>query len=135
MGNNKLQKIGELNFGEFKTEIKATPRVVEYIKKGGLSLVTLIPEPWLFYEVLLLDKIDTNRDGNPNKEFGKKFIIIYNGIVEEGKWSTEEGLKNHGFKEDIKIKKDILFYSGQSLKSIKGPDNKKFIANYFVIKQ
>ena len=73
----KTQKIGELNFGKFKTEIHITPEVKKIFKKNKVSLATLIPPAWLWYDVELVNVIDENGDGKPDKKFGTEFKLIF----------------------------------------------------------
>ena len=127
------EKIGEVNFGKFKTEFRVTKKVKDYIKNEAISLACLLPNARDFYDNLLFDHMGKNEDGKPNKEFGKKFLVIYNKIPESGGWSEKKGLETTGFEEKIKNKEEIIFYSGTVLVSVK--DNKKeFVANYVVIK-
>ena len=73
----KTQKIGELNLQKFKTEIYATQEVKAKFKKEKISLATLIPTAWMWYDLELLEAIDENGDGKPDKKFGTHFKIIY----------------------------------------------------------
>jgi len=73
----KTSKIGELNFGKFKTEIHTTEEVKKKFKSGKASLATLIPTAWLWYDNELLEVIDENGDGKPDEKFGNNFKIIY----------------------------------------------------------
>jgi len=73
----KTSKIGDLNLGKFKTEIHATPDVKALFKKEDLSLASLIPPAWLWYDNELLEAIDENGDGRPDEKFGTHFKIIY----------------------------------------------------------
>src|SRR3989344_8157299 len=125
-----IKKIGELNFKGFETEIKVSLKVEKYLNDDGLSLAVLIPNAWNFYETLLFEHIDENEDGKPDEKFGKKFIMVYNGITEEGKWSKEKGLITTGFKERLKEEEKAIFYSATPLNSLQNKD-KKFMANYF----
>ena len=78
----KTQKIGELNFKKFRTEIYITPEVEKIFKRKKVSLATLIPTAWLWYDSELLDVIDEDGDGKPDKKFGTKFKLIY--LLESG---------------------------------------------------
>ena len=78
----KTQKIGELNFKKFRTEIHITPEVEKTFKRNKVSLATLIPTAWLWYDSELLGVIDENGDGKPDKKFGTNFKIIY--LLESG---------------------------------------------------
>ena len=70
-------KIGELIFEKFKTEIYATEKVKKAFKSKKESTAILIPPAWLWYDNELLDLIDENDSGKPNKKFGNNFRIIY----------------------------------------------------------
>jgi hypothetical protein len=73
----KTSKIGEINLGKFKTEIHATEEVKKKLKSEKISLATLIPPAWLWYDNELLEVIDENGDGKPDEKFGTDFKIIY----------------------------------------------------------
>jgi len=73
----KTQKIGELTFGKLKTEIHATENVRAMLRKEKLSESILIPQAYTWYESELLEAIDENGDGKPDKRFGTNFKIIY----------------------------------------------------------
>jgi len=73
----KTLKIGELILGKFRTEVHATSDVKALFKKWKLSLATLIPPAWLWYDNELLEVIDEDGDGKPDEKFGKEFKIIY----------------------------------------------------------
>jgi len=73
----KTQKIGDLNFNKLKTEIHATENVKAMLKKEKLSESILIPQAYTWYESELLEVIDENGDGKPDKRFGTEFKIIY----------------------------------------------------------
>ncbi len=78
----KTKKIGELNFKKFQTEIHTTTEVERVFKRNKISLATLIPTAWLWYDAELLDVLDENGDGKPDKKFGTKFKLIY--LLESG---------------------------------------------------
>jgi len=73
----KTSKIGELNLGKFKTEIHTTEEVKKKFKSAKESTAALIPPAWLWYDNELLEVIDENGDGKPDKKFGTNFKIIY----------------------------------------------------------
>ena len=73
----KTSKIGDLNFGKFKTEIHATEEVKKKFKSAKESTAALIPPAWLWYDNELLEVIDENGDGKPDEKFGTDFKIIY----------------------------------------------------------
>ncbi len=73
----KTSKIGDLNFGKFKTEIHTTEEVKKAFKSAKESTAALIPPAWLWYDNELLEVIDENGDGKPDEKFGTNFKIIY----------------------------------------------------------
>ena len=85
-------KIGELTLGRFKTEILATQEVKALFKKEKMSLATLIPTAWVWYDTELLEVIDENGDGKPNEKFGKEFQIIYMTEKEDSKDLEQQAL-------------------------------------------
>ena len=85
-------KIGELTFGKFKTEIYATQDVKDRFKKEKISLATLIPTAWMWYDTELLEVIDENGDGKPDEKFGTEFKIIYLSEKENSKDIEQQAL-------------------------------------------
>lgn len=73
----KLSTIGTLTLGKFSTIISVTELVKKEMKSHKISLSTLIPPAWIWYDSELLDLIDENGDGKPDEKFGKDFKIIY----------------------------------------------------------
>ena len=129
----KITKIGEVNFGKFKTEFFILPKIKKYIENEKTSLACLLPNAWQFYEALLFDY--TLENGEYDKKFGTKFIVVYNKITESQGWSEEKGLEIAGFEEKFKFKKDsYILNSGTKLISVKN-GKKEFIANYLVVKK
>jgi len=88
----KTFKIGELTLGKFKTEIYITQEVKDTFKKWNVSLATLIPPAWLWYDNELLEVIDENGDGKPDEKFGKEFKIIYTLESKDAKDMEQEAL-------------------------------------------
>jgi len=131
----EITKIGETNFKDFKTEIKITKKVKKYIKSEGISLAVLIPHAYELYEQILFESIDENWEGIPDKKFGKEFELIYNGITEGRDWNIKEGLKVEGFKEDLKLKKEPITFSGTPINGTPKNPKKSFIVNYLIIKK
>ena len=128
-----ITKVGEVNFGKFRTEFFVTPKVKKYVENEKISLACLIPDAWRFYEASLFDY--TLENGEYDKKFGTKFIVVYNKITESQGWSEEKGLEIAGFEEKFKFKKDsYILNSGTKLISVKNP-KKEFIANYLVVKK
>lgn len=130
-----MDKIGELNYGKFKTEFKIMKRTKEYIENEKISLACLIPDAWRFYEAFLFDSIyGEDASGKLNKKLGKNFVVIYNKITKSLGWNQEKGLETTDFEEKFKTNKEIIVNSGTKLISVKNP-KKEFIANYMVIKK
>ena len=131
----KFTKIGEVNFGKFKTEFVATQKLKKYIEKEKISLACLLPNAWRFYEAGLFDFINENKEGNLDKKFGNKFMAVYNKITESQGWTKDRGLETTGFEEKFKFKKsNYVLNSGTKLISVKNP-KKEFIANFVVVKK
>ena len=130
-----ITKIGELNYGKFKTEFKIMERTKRYVENERISLACLIPDAWRFYEAFLFDSIYGEDSGvKIDKKLGKNFVVIYNKITESLGWTQEKGLQMTGFEEKFKTNKKIIVNSGTKLISVKNP-KKEFIANYLVIKK
>ena len=124
-----IKKVGEVNFGKFKTEFFITKKVEEYLNKEGVSLSTLLPNGWKWYEVYLFEAISKN--GKPDKKYGDNFKVIYFGIIEEKTFEKERGfadkIQNFGDKE--LLREDIEIKS-----TPKNPD-KNFYVKYILIQK
>lgn len=73
----KTVKVGDLNFGRYKTEVLATDYVKKRLDKDNISHSNLIPAAWFWYDSILLPELDENGDGKPDKKFGNNFQLIY----------------------------------------------------------
>ena len=140
----KTEKIGEVNFEEFKTEFIITPKVKKYLEKEGVSLTYLLPNGWEFYEVVLFDFLDDEDTGKPNKKYGKNFEVIFYGIVEnrdliEEDWDNENSkIKEKGFSENLgrlDKNKKFIYSSATEINSTPKNKNKKFDVKYIVRKK
>ncbi len=69
-------KIGEVNFGEYKTDFLVMPRVKEYLEKKMVSLAALLPEGCGWYNIILFDHLDTAKEDDSDINFGKEFKVI-----------------------------------------------------------
>lgn len=79
----EVEKIGELIYGEFRTEFYITKKVKEYLNKYGVSLGCLIPDAWSWYEVQLFGMIFDMVDGKYKKVRDvNEFKAVYNGVFE-----------------------------------------------------
>lgn len=105
----KTHKIGELILGKFTTEIFASETVKKEMKSKKISLSTLIPTAWVWYDSELLDLIDENGDGKADEKFGNSFQIIYFNKKENMKELEQTAL---GFSKttikDLNLKYAIL---------------------------
>lgn len=99
----KLQLIGELNFEKFRTKIYIIPEIKKIFKTNKISLTTLIPTAWVWYDAELLDAIDENGDGKPDEKFGTEFKLIF--LLDSNKVKEFE--------------KDALLFSTTRIKGIK----------------
>jgi len=104
----KTSKIGDLNLLRFKTEFHATLEIRKLLERNKISLATLIPQAWLWYDTELLEVIDENGDGKPDNKFGKDFKVIYYS-------SNKAPLSNE---ETRKLEKEALFISKISIKNL-----------------
>jgi hypothetical protein len=129
----KIEKIGEVNLGKFKTEFKITPKVKKYIEDEKIALASLLPDGWKWYETILFEEIAKDENGTPDKKFGRNFIVIYNKIIETLGWDKEKGLETSGFEEKIDIKK-LITHNQIKLISVKNHE-KEFMVGYALIKK
>jgi len=111
----KLIKIGEVNFEKYKTEFFITQKTKRYLKEKNISLASLLPNGWLWYELTLFDLI--------KEKHGKKFNVIYNGIVEKRNL-TKEGNYTEEISQEgsLKINKEIITKGTQLINKPKGED-------------
>lgn len=130
----KIEKIGEVNFGKFKTEFKITSKTKNYLENENISLASLLPDGWAWYEVELFEALDENWNGKPKKEFCKKFEVIYYSIIESREYTVEDIIEK-GFEEKIKeLKEKSILNSEIKVKSVKNSD-KSFLVKYITIKK
>ena len=120
----ETKKIGDVNFGDFKTEFFLTFKVEEFLKKEKTSLACLLPEGWIWYEVILFDIIDKDGDGFPDEKYGKNFKVIYQDIFEKIE------LKNRGKFRERQIF-DKFLTSGSS--AIRSSTGKELFADYVLL--
>jgi hypothetical protein len=137
----KTEKIGEINYEDFKTEFILTSKVKEYLEKELVSTASLLPNGWEWYEAELFDFLDDNHTGKINKRYGKEFEVIYYGIIERKElvkdWSDEnsEVVKEKGFYEDLRgldEDKNFLYDSTMQITGTPEHKNKKFEVKYIV---
>lgn len=89
----KTKQIGTLTFGKFSTNIHITEEIEKLFKSQKISLSTLIPAAWVWYDHELLELIDENGDGKPDEKFGKDFKIIYVAEASEAKEFEQTALE------------------------------------------
>jgi len=105
----KTYKVGDLNLGKFKTEIHTTEDVKKAFKKEKVSLATLIPTAWLWYDNELFDILNESGEGRPDEKFGKLFKILYLLDSESIKEMEQESLSiSRTTIKTIKLKYIIL---------------------------
>ncbi|MDO8460472.1 MAG: hypothetical protein Q7S74_05150 [Nanoarchaeota archaeon] len=99
-----MKKILDLPYNDFKTEFFVLPKIDEFLRDNNVKYKEFLPDEHYFYEVLLFEIIDWDKDGKPDKKFGNSFRVLYYGIIEQWKDKIPEGF-NDNFKHN---KKDIL---------------------------
>jgi len=131
----KVDKIGELNFKDFKTEFEITKKVKDYLKEEKISLASLIPNGWEWYEVDLFDFIEGN-NFKPNIKYGKNFKVTYYGIIEEelGNNDEKEVVNDKRFGDEINENENFLYTSTRSFNNTPKNPSKKFEIKYVVAK-
>lgn len=138
----EIKKIGEIKFGEFKTEFSLTPRVKEYLENERVSLAVLLPDGWSWFETELFEAIDENQDEESEGKYGKEFEVIYYGIVEgrdliEGDFDDENSkVKEKGFEDDLgNLFDESFLFSDFPINSTPENPKKKFVVKYLVKKK
>ena len=127
----KIKKVGELHFNEYKTEFFVSDKTATYLEKENLSLATLLPDGWMWYEVILFDVIDEDNDGEPDKKYGKSFKVIYNGIILKRNLTKEGSVEETTMQEDTKLDGEEIT-NGTSL--LNGPKGKDYYVKYTILK-
>lgn len=128
----KIEKIGELslvsNKKKYKTDFFATQDVLDELNKKGIAPACLIPDTWLFYEVELFDLLDSDGDGIPDKEFGKKFkVIFYNSFERKDLKQKNKQLSKKI--ENLKKSKKYLSHEEQKI------EHSDLCVNYLLLKK
>jgi len=129
----KTEKIGEMNFQGFKTEFKVTKKIKEFFENEGISLASLIPDAWLWYEVDLFEILDEDNDGEPDKKFGKEFVAIFYEII-NFKDSKNKTFIKKLFKENLGKLEEREIDSGEQ-KFHNTTKTKTFDIKYLVVKK
>lgn len=119
-------KIGEVNFKDYRTEFFVMPAVNDYFESKLLSLATLIPEGWLWYESILSEAVENAKEEDPEADLGKGFKVIYTGISEDA--PSDEDSEELNFNEMPEDAGEIIF--GSSAQSVKNTD---FHVKYIVL--
>ncbi len=133
-----MEKIGEVNYMEFKTEFSLTPKVKEYLENESVSTASLLPNGWEWYEAELFGVLD---DEKKDEKYGKEFEVIYYGIVEardlsDNDWDNEEkAIKEKGFADKIEEGENFIYDSTTGIASTPKNPNKSFDVKYMVRKK
>lgn len=86
-----MKKILDLPYDVFGTEFFVLPNVDNFLKKNNADYKEFLPDEYHFYEIMLFDIIDKDKDGEPDKIFGNSFKVVYYGIVEQWKDKIPKG--------------------------------------------
>jgi hypothetical protein len=122
----KLTRIGEVNFEDYKSEFFITEKTKKFLKEKGISLASLLPNGWIWYEVILFDSIDNNSKL-------RKFKIIYNGIVERRNLTKEGYTEESSQKDVLKIKEKKVLSKG--VQGVNDPKGKDYLIKYILMKE
>ncbi|MBI2043261.1 hypothetical protein HYT25_02640 [Candidatus Pacearchaeota archaeon] len=90
-------------YERFRTEFYITPKVNKFLKNNNVNYDEILEDDFHWYEHSLFEQVDENDDGIPDEKFGKKFKVIYYGIVI--KWIDK---KPEGFEDKFKYDKKKL---------------------------
>ena len=121
----KLTRIGEVNFEDYKSEFFITEKTKKFLKEKGISLASLLPNGWIWYEVILFDSIDKISKL-------RKFKIIYNGVVERRNLTKEEYTEESSQEEFLETDKKVISTGTQEVSSPKGKD---YLIKYILMKE
>jgi len=122
-----MEKIKELSYGSFTTEVMVAPEVKSFL---GFEIHVLDFNSDEWYRGWLLTYLDKDKDGVPDEEFGKNFELIYCGIIE----NPEDYLDIDDLCEDLNIKKEQVIFDGSKTVS-KIADKQKFWIRWLVKKK
>jgi hypothetical protein len=90
--------IDKKDYKGFQTKFRLLPAVQDYLKTKKIETSHLTKsDPSHWYEHTLFELLDKNRDGKPDKEFGKIFEVVFYGVIE--KWID---MKPEGFEKSFR---------------------------------
>lgn len=129
----EIQKIGEFNYSEFKTEVLITKDVKEFFKENEDINLTKDFDSDSWYQGWLLKYLDKDKDAVPDLKFGKYFQLIYCGIIQ----NPEDFLEAEDILEKLKIEQNKLIFDGSTGLAENNPaDNKtKFWVRWIVVRK
>jgi hypothetical protein len=80
-----MKKISKLIYKKFVTEFYVTKKVQDFLSMNRVDYSEFLPDNPHWYEVELFEMIDENKEDAPKIKFGKKFKVIYYGIIKKWK--------------------------------------------------
>lgn len=128
-----MEKIRELIYGPYTTEVYITENVKEFLK--GLDIDDILfksfdSDEW--YQGWLLRYLDKDKDSIPDKEFLYEFQMIYCGIIQ----NPEDYFDAEDILLDLEIDPDNLIFDGSITINENPQTNKtKFWIRWIVVKK
>jgi hypothetical protein len=97
----------------------------DYFKDRKININEMFADDWFWFEALLFELIDDDADGLPDDVYGKNFLIVFYGIIEDLKKNNPIGFDNYLHGEESKLIEDEMILNVES----------KFFAKYAVFKK
>jgi hypothetical protein len=121
------QKIGELNYKEYRTEIVATTKTIAFLEDHKISTASLIPNAWQFYEVMLFEMLEDRTISD------KHFVLVYDGILERFITKGKKTEKIYAIKPQYTHEKALSEEMFEKHKSNK--DGKEFMTTSYLYRK
>ncbi|MEK6927354.1 MAG: hypothetical protein AABX11_02885 [Nanoarchaeota archaeon] len=120
-----------IKYKGYSVNFRVLPKTKDFLDKVNIDLIgkdrgTTDSE---FFEVELFEIIDEDKDGLPDEKFGKKFEVVYYGIIEQ--WVKKEPM---GFFEDFSHNPRKLLCDAQ-LNLFQIDSKKPFGVKYKILKK
>jgi len=76
----------------YSIEFIIPKRIHDYILSTSFDLTAYLEDVSAWFDAYLFEVLDWDRDGSPDKEFGKEFQVILYGILDKFVEGTPQGL-------------------------------------------
>jgi len=94
--------IKTLNYKGFSTKFVLAKKVEEFLNENNFSIKELFLDKQTWYEVILFEKLDEDKDGVPDEKFGKIFEVVFYEVFT---WKNQKEISL--VKENLKEKNSL----------------------------